>query len=122
MLHSKLALHLSSTPFQRWECPCWHGRDPSWYLHRTCHHDLFHALPGFSSGMVMGGGGSNGASPARLNNGLHSMGSAPLPMDFKAEPQGSGGLNGNRIPPLIGVRSLSDQAVLVSFLPSRMRL
>lgn len=60
-----------------------------------------------------GGGGSNGASPARLNGGLHSMGSAPLPVDFKAEPQGSGLIGGGRLPPPNGVRSLSDQSVLV---------
>lgn len=61
------------------------------------------------------GSSSNGALPARLNGGLHSMGSAPLPMDFKAEPQGSSGLaGGGRLPPPKGVRSLSDQSVLVS--------
>jgi hypothetical protein len=72
-------------------------------------------IAGFSSGMVMpGGGGSSGASPARLNGGLHSMGSAPLPLDFKAEPQGSGLIGGGgRLPPPNGVRSLSDQSVLV---------
>lgn len=74
---------------------------------------LCHAA-GFSSGMVMPGGGcSSGASPARLNGGLHSMGSAPLPLDFKAEPQGSGLIGGGRLPPPNGVRSLSDQSVLV---------
>jgi hypothetical protein len=60
-----------------------------------------------------GGGGSSCASPARLNGGLHSMGSAPLPVDFKAEPQGSGLIGGGRLPPPNGVRSLSDQSVLV---------
>lgn len=74
---------------------------------------------GFSSGMVMGGGGgSNGASPARMNGGLHSMGSAPLPMDFKAEPQGSSLAGSGRLPPSNGVRSLSDQSVLVRVAPA----